>query len=716
MPSAKQAVSFQIFYSGSWHEISSSVFVQEEISTLWGQGSEGAALRPGSIKLTLNNAAGAYDPSNPMSPLYGVAGRNTTVALLLDGSILMTAEATSWSPGQTLDFRTTPARGRATVDLEANGVLQRIGQSSAMLGSALTRFDRLYLSTLTGSFPLEDGRNTTSPTSLVPGTKASGIAGTFANAVGPGIDFGEGDGPPGSDPVVKIQSGGHTGFQFTFRSTASTTAGWAVSWVMKLDAPIPTTTTDFDMFEMQINTVGGMGIFVGLDQTGLRMFASDGVNAPVFNVSNPFPTDWTQWQLCQVTSTLSGGTTTVEIDVFTIGSSSIGFLSGSYTGNPGRVDRAYFVQQFEWDGSVNLCIGHVVAIEGHTDDLMSGNRLVAFAGHTGETVGARFLRILGEEGFSATVKGTASTTQTMGAFENSTLIDFLELCETTEDGLVYDNSQALGLVLRTRRNRYNQTPLVLTYPGHISEPFDKIIDDLGTHNRVVVNNVTGAEATRELTTGSMSSQDPPNGVSLASQSIDVSVSNEGTALPALAAWWLNRGTLPNPRFPAVNIDLVANPSLKAPVSALTIGDLVVINGYPFDSLSLMVIGIANKIGSHSRMVTLTTVPADLFLTGVYDGTVRRYDSASTTLATAKTATATSWDIKTANFGDVWSTSSIYQWMVAGELMTVTGMTSPVLSGGFWTQTGTVIRSANGVVKTQAAGASIRVANPGRYAL
>jgi len=419
----------------------------------------------------------------------------------------------------------------------------------------------------------------------------------------------------------------------------------------------------------------------------------------------------------QITATLSGGTTTIEMDDFALGDTSIGFLSGSYTGNPGRVSEARFSQGLDWTGSVNLCLGHVVGIEGHTDDLMSGNRLIAFRGYPGEKVGDRFLRIVGtEEGYTASIKGSTSTTRPMGIQENSTLIDFLEMCEATEDGLVYDDSQGLGVVLRTRVSRYNQTPLTLTYPGHISPPLNKIIDDLGTHNRVTINNVTGAAYTAELKSGLMSTQAPPAGVGLSAQTIDVNVASEGTTLPALAGWWLNRGTLPNPRYPSIVIDLVANPGLKTAVNALTIGDLVVVVGASFDPVTLMVIGIGQKVSSHGRLVTLTTVPGDLFLTGVYDGTVRRFDSASTTLATAKTAGATSWDIKTTNVGDVWSTTPGYSWMVAGEQVLVTGMTTAVLASGVWTQTGTVVRSVNGVIKTQAAGAEIHVATPGRYAL
>jgi hypothetical protein len=704
---SKQAVSFQMFYSGSWHDITSDVFVQEEISVLWGQGSEGAALRPGNIKLTLNNAAGTYDPSNAVSPLYGLAGRNTPVALLIDGVIQMEAEATSWSPGQTLDFRVSPARGRATVDLETSGVLQRISQSSTLLGSALTRFDRLSFTSMTAHYPLEDDRNTTTPLGLVSGTIAS-----FA-----GVDFGDGSNPPGSDPVVKISSGSAPFLKIRFLPTVSTTTGWSMSWIMQLNAAIEPTGTAHDVFELTAST-SNLFVFVGLDNTGARLLAGDNVNPLVVNTSNPFSTtDWTQWQLCTLTATLSGGNTTVEWDFNTLGSGSIGFLSGTYAGNPGRLVSCTFNQSPFYSGrAVDVSIGHVIAVDGVSQNLISSNRLAAFAGNVGETVGARFLRIAGtEEGFAASIKGSASTTVPMGPQQNQTLIDFLESCEATEDGMVYDNKTGIGIILRTRNDRYNQTPMALTYPGHISEPFDKIIDDLGTHNKVTINNVTGSQVTKELTTGPMSTQAPPNGVGLTPQTIDVNVTNEGVELPLLAGWWLNRGTLPNPRWSAVNIDLVANPGLKAAVNALVIGDLVTITGAVADVISLIVIGIAQKIGSHSRMVTLTTVPADLFVTAVYDGTLRRYDSGSTTVVSSKTANNTSWPITTANFGDVWSTSTGYQWVVAGELMTVSAMTAAAGTGP-WTQTATVVRSVNGVIKTHAAGESINVANPGRYAL
>lgn len=700
----KQVVSVQMFYSGVWNEVASDVFVDEQIATLWGQGSEGASFRPGNIQLTFNNATDKYRPTNPLSPLYGLVGRNTPCRVLVGGVVQMTGEATSYSPDQTQDFRVSPPRGRRSVDMDINGLLWRIGQSSDNLGSAVTRYDRISLpptATILGNYPLEDGKDVVVPTNLVSGVLPPRIG---------GCSFGDADGPPGSDTAMVVPFVTGAFFEFYFLNSGSDTAGWTVSWMMRAEQTLIAGTQ-----LMFISCVGGaLGISINLDNTtATNVHFTAGVIGGVNyfdNVTDFTGTDWTQWQMCEVRASVSGGTTTLEWDVYTVNSTSIGSISGTFSGNPGRlksVSRA----------GPTMDYSHVVGIVGTAVDLVNGGRLAAFNGWPGELAGNRFLRVLrDEEGYTCNIKGDVNTTIPMGPQANTPPLDMLEEMADTEDALIYDDKTQIGIVMRTRADRYNQTALALTFPGHFTDITENI-DDLGTHNRVTLSNRAGSSYIKTLTTGPMSTQAPPNGVGLSPQTIDVNVDKEGTALPSLAGWYLNRGTVATPRYPSLVIDLVANSGLVASINALTIGDLINIVAYREDTIPVIVIGIAQKTGSHSRIVTLTTVPADLFNTAVYDGTLRRYDSASTTLVSAKTSTATSWGITTSNFGDVWSTTPGYQWVVAGELMTVTAMTAAAGTGP-WTQTATVTRGVNlgGTGKAQSAGASIRVANPGRYAL
>jgi hypothetical protein len=103
----KQNVGVELYYSGSWHDIAATndVYADTPITITRGQGDESAALRPAKISMSLANDDDTYRTSNPVSPLYGIAGRNTPMRVKVGGTVRGTAEASSWAPDQTQDFR-----------------------------------------------------------------------------------------------------------------------------------------------------------------------------------------------------------------------------------------------------------------------------------------------------------------------------------------------------------------------------------------------------------------------------------------------------------------------------------------------------------------------------------------------------------------------------------------------------------------------------------
>ena len=103
---------------------------------------------------------------------------------------------------------------------------------------------------------------------------------------------------------------------------------------------------------------------------------------------------------------------------------------------------------------------------------------------------------------------------------------------------------------------------------------------------------------------------------------------------------------------------------------------------------------------------------------VYDDTRKRYDSRTSTLNTSYSAGATSMVVRFTDIRDAWSTTSEpYDWIVSGERITITSM-GAVTGSGPWTQTATVTRSVNGVVKAQVSGAPVHMhpEQQARYAL
>lgn len=690
-----------IFYSGSFNAIASDVMNEEGITVQCGYADEGQA-RPSKITWRFNDLSGAYDVSNPLSPLYGITARNMACALSCDGAVRGVGEASSFAPDQDPEFVIgPPQRGRRWVDLQAQGVLRRIGQWSKPLRSAMYRYISTYPD-LIGYWPLEDDRNATAPSNAFPG----GLPGVSA-----GVTFSDDDGPGGSSSVATIVTGGRlTG---AFPATVSTTAGWQVAWSVK-GAALATASI---LPMMTVYASNGYVYEIAISDTLIRMQVTDRDGVIVDTGLSGYGTGilWTNWLTFRLKVTITAGTVKGELGWFSQDGSILFGITQFYAGTLGR--------PLSWriSGNVNNndgAYGHVFGITGGTTDLLSGNALTAFDGFLDESAFNRFARLLLEEGLTYSIIGTAGDTKLMGRQRPDTMQNLLREVQDTEDAYIYDTLNQVGLTFRTRVSRYNQTPaLALTFPGHVVVPMPKVIDDLGSGNVVTASQRDGGEATASLLTGPMSVSTTPPGIGEYKRQVDVNVNRE-SELPLLAGWWLSRGTVPGPRFPTVTIDLDLNPGLTAQAAAVRPGDLITVTGRTPDMLQLIVIGIDEKIFTHRRTITFTCIPGDVFTVGTWDSASKRLDSASTTLNAGVAAGAVALVFKTTDLNDVWALTGAgtpYDVIMGGERMTVTAM-GAVSGAGPYLQTATVTRAVNGIAKAQLINEPIHVFAPFRWAL
>lgn len=657
----KQDVGVSLFYDGAWRSVDSDVFVAEQIKVTRGQGDEGAALRPAKVTLTFDNRTDDYRPTNPMSPLYGKAGRNTPLQVEVDATTVTTVEATSWTPDQTVGADRATGKGRFTVDLEAYGLLGRISQWSDPLRSPFTRFNlAAYASTLTGYFPLEDPRDTTKVYAPIAGSKQLRLT---------GMDFESRRRFAGSDPLMDIgPSSDNLTLGFN-TSGVSTTAGFQISWTMRLEELtadlgeiLNFTTTNNNLFSLGIQN-GTDFLLLGNDASGTAILTSAGA-------VNFGDLDWTKWHMFRIKQTESAGTVTVEFSWIAEGSDTFSGFTKTFSGAVGALAHCG-VNGGVWMNGATF--GHVMGVTTGADDLESSTRVDAFNGYQGEPVGTRFLRIMDELDLDATLLGTESDTWLMGPQRSDTLLNLLQEMARTDDTLIFDSRDAIALTMRTRVDRYSQTAaLALTFGVDIAPPFNEILDDLDTHNRVVMSQRDGGDYETALTTGAMSTQAPPDGVGEYKQQIGVDVADETIDLPQLGGWYLNRGTLARSRYNSVTVNLAANPELAAACNALEIGDLITVDGYEPDTVPLIVIGLVDTIRSHNRTITFTTRPAEPFQPGVYD--TARYGSSSTVTGASYAPSRNTIVFRTANLGDLWSTSETpYDCICSGERFTVTTM-------------------------------------------
>lgn len=692
-----QDVDLQMFLGGVWTDV--PLYSATGVTVTRGMDSDGTWPRPTKVECEINNDTLDYDPSRPESSLYGVAGRNTRIRIRPDGTTRTWAEASSWAPDRTGEHEPGTGRGRSWTKLTAEGLLRRLGMWTDPLRSPMYRTIS-GRSTSIGHWSLEDDRD-----ALRLANSSGGTPGTYR-----GIELAEEESPLGAERSVKIADGSQMSGRF---DNASTTAGWQFAFSMRLGSLPPSATYVNLMYWTCSN---GYTWYWDVNDASYRLNVRDADSTLVFtnNVSFGAGAEPTEWVTFRCKADQVSGDVVLQQSWYAQGMTVSYAISDSFAGTVGAL------RTWTQGGNATTAEAHFSHIFGVTttaDSLTGTTAQKVFNGYLGEFASDRFARLTFELGITRYQDGDDADTQTMGPQKADTFLNLMKEVVETDDCLIYDEPFDIALTLRTRGDMYDQTPaLVLTFPDDFVERPQRLLDDAFTHNQVTVKNRSGGEVTRTLTTGPMSTQAPPDGVGEYKHTVDVNVEDDGNQLANLADWHLAKGTLDRPRYSEVTVDLLANPSLVTDVVAMELGDVIQIDDLEPDPVYLMVTGFVEKIGAVTRTVTFAVAPYEPYQTGEYDRADTRYDARTSTVSTTETTTSTAWQVECTDPEDVWSTTGTpYDWMVAGERVTVTAMNAATGSGPY-VQTCTVTRSVNGVVKAQAVGNTVHIADPKRWAL
>lgn len=721
----KQNVGVELYYDSAWNDVAAAaeVFVEDPIVIKRGQSDEGSAFRPCTITCQLDNRTDKYRTSNPVSPLYGKAARNTPLRVKVGGTIRGVVEASSWAADQTQDFRQTPPRGKAWVDVEGGGLLQRIGQWTQPLRSALYRYVAKSGVTPAEWWPMEDvdgsavAVNAAGGLSMTPVTEVRYTLPDGTNLPPGGAPrFADGAGIAGSDKLPSFQGGG----TLTAPIRTATFDGYAIDWVMQFAAGTDAGgTSSADVLRWRetgtyvlftVNVVKDHVTVFHANAADAATLASTGSADAAIDVYDGVPHHF-RYQVRQ-----NGGSYKAELYV----DSALYATADNFV--PGMTGTVGAPKSIEWNpGEQNgdfmpIAAGHLIV---WASGQSGAQPAVFFAlnGYAGERAASRFARLIDEElgsGHYYVSSGYADS-MPMGPQRVDSLPNLLKEIVDTEDGLLFDYGTELKLFFLCRVDRYNQTPALDLAPTDLPALPVEVTDDLDVHNIVTASQRDGGDATAEDSTTPLGSQAPPDGVGEYKQTVDVNLYDPDTELPQVANWWMRRGTVNLPRFPQVTIDLAAKPSLITTVEAVDIGDVITISGFREYTIRLYVLGWTETIGTHTRTIVFTCAPDQQFQVGVYDSTSARYDLRSSTLNADKDATTTSMTFKQTS-DETWSTTATpYDVMMGGERITVTTMLARSGTGP-WLQAATVTRSVNGIVKAQTAGTEVHIATPGRWAL
>lgn len=722
---ADHETAVELFYDGGWQ--AAPTYTRDSITVSRGAPGEGQQAPPSTAALTLDNRDGNANPRNPTGALYGLAGRNTPMRVSADGSVRSLTEAAAWRPQRALV-------GDAWTSVDGGGLLRRLQQGTTPLKAPLPRAI-LADPDVVAYWPLDDGKDSDLAASGLPGGTPLTEDGVVA--------FAAVDGPAGAPaPAPDLVSGNAWVGGLSGPVVMAATGEWSVDyWIQLASDDLPTALGGGVTWRVS-GTYGAYLWHIRFeeDQAVLRVDNDGDVDTDsIIATCTPFDGQMHHIRVC---AQQDGSDADVQFyvdavlaDTRTGTGKTIGVITQVYVGDYAKV----IPPKYEIPTAItSTAVSSLVIRNGGTDT--AGSDDDAGSGYDGESAGDRFLRLGVEEGVNTIVDGDESDTQLMGPQSSDTLVNLLRECVRTDDGLMYEPRDELGVVMRPGRSRYNQASVLdLSYTAsHIAPTLQPVLDDQGTRNDVVAVRRNGSSARAVKTSGPLNVNDPivdPDGVGRFDTSIDVNTATDVVLLDH-ANWHVHKGTVDEPRYPQVTVDLDADTSLIPDVNGVELGDRITIGDLPVDwspdGASLLVLGIRESLPALRRLVTFVTVPASPFeigIVGANDGSTdlrgQAIDTDNSTLNASITYNATS--LSVASTGGVLWTTDADDWstslngtgpyggglfiVVGGEVMRVTDIT-----GGSSPQTFTVVRSVNGVIKSHLAGAPVHVRYPVRVGL
>ncbi|MGA5264268.1 hypothetical protein ACPCI0_29110 [Streptomyces griseoincarnatus] len=625
------------------------------------------------------------------------------------------------------------------VDATFSGPLRRAQQNNRPLESALKRYytsaSGIY-TTATGAglegpffpvgyWPLEDAEGAQQAASGLPGGRPGQVFGT--------VQFGQYDEFPSSDPIVQFKSGSR--ILLTVPTEGYQRGSYSVEFIMA--APDGITNGSNILAIDSDGAVERLELsYPGTNQLQLTAYGLD-----------------SNYNLQQIATTgaLAVGVVGRLLHVAIVRTASgvqlysrlITDDSWTLQGNeslPGWVpntDQIKAISLNSGGGMNDVYLGHVAVFDG--TETVNGaeyalgpayRRMYPGDAFNGEAAGDRVERLAAEQGLkflavgghaankSTTVMSNGLNGERMGRQDAQAFVSALEQCAASDMGMLVEPREFFGIGYRTRQSLYNQ-PAVLTLDyanAELSGELRPEFDDLKLRNHVTVSRAGGSSFTYEETTGARGTAaigEYPDAVTLSLE--------EDAQTRNAAGWSVRLGTVNEYRFPSVNLEM-ANPRIAADndlilgLLRLDVGSRIVVENppewLPPEQIDQIVVGYREVKDQFEHRFVVYTVPAAPYRVGVVGVNTPRVNTAGCTLAEDLDTTETSVDVVTAAGSFRWVDSATYpddfpfDVVIGGERMTVTAC-----SGTTASQTFTVTRSVNGVVKTHTTGESVSLAEP-----
>lgn len=731
----------EIFYSAAWHVV--PVYTRDSVNITGAVPNFATVSSPATCTLSIQNTSGLYSPLSPTSGLYGLIGQNTPIRVTADSVVVFAGEIETWAQR----WAERPDVDKWVV-VTAYGILRRINKPGAA-APELSALARAYRSTgilapgLLVYWSLEEGPEADAP--------ASGVTGVAPLTLRSSVTMGAArDVQNGSYPYAVLDGSlGVIGQAAFVDVVLPTSVAGFFAWGATFKGTMPRLSTAKAVIYQAARVYFATGAI-----TDVQVLIYAKWTGSAFDTTN-----------CGVDVILTGGTPfgsviggvgnfnlfdgdahDIQVRMTQVGADVLGqlYIDGTLADDATSAAKTL--------GAPNLLVGPYVSTGSlggtatdATDTILAfghygintsasvGTLHTAASGHVSEPAATRIQRLFTEDGLPITIDGTAAESELMGPQVPGSLMTLVGHCLEVDQGLLFDTRDSLGVTYRTIKSLYNQSvaAALVFNGGGIRHPLEPVDDTANTVNDVTVQRIQGGQTQVVRQTGVRNVQEPtadPQGVGRYPRRLRLYLAADSQT-GNQASWRVHVGTDPDVRYPSVEIDLSALilaglSALKAAVSAMGPGDRFTIANLPEtagpDGADQLMLGYVHTIDSHHwtmRLNAFSAAPYEVFELESTVGNRPRISPAigATTVSEVLDTTETGVDIisTTTRFIDSATYPAMFpfDWTIGGERMTVTAM-----SGTGLTQTATVVRSVNGIVKTHAIGAPVALFKPAVLAL
>lgn len=544
-----------------------------------GRTNEQSSTEPSWADLALRNDDGPFSPRNPTGPNFGNLRRNTPARIEVNNGSGYVNRFTGFVPDWTPTWTGPAVDDR--MPILAMGPLRQLGQGNNPVKS-LTLSIAQYLAAafastylITTYWTLEDGSGSTEAVPGLPVGTPMSVAGT--------VDFAAVTPPAGSAAAPNVSGGSLTGTC----NNSITTNQWSVTFYFKATG---------DCRVLNWTTTGSLSWFVDVTTTNVTVGNSAGGSA-AFSATNY--TDG-EWHVINVFGS-DGGGGAVSFSIFGDSADIASSFTGSAT--PGRVSTITGNPNTD----ANLVSVNHILVGGTTTSSITA---AVMNGDPGSSAMANFAAIASFNGIAVDYNNSIIfDTELMGPYPVGTVLDAMQQTADADEGLLTERLDGrLGFDSHIDRENL-PVSLALDYEaGHLQLGSKITDDDRLVRNDVTATRIGGVSATVQRTDGPLSI----DSVGSYPQTPRLNLYTDQQPRPH-ASWRVNIGTVDEPRFPVVVLDLATHPELIDDWLTCDIGSRITITNLPpqhfgYDDADLILEGYTETLDAEVWKVDLNLAP------------------------------------------------------------------------------------------------------------